>query len=581
MKRILSTLLMLTMLVACMAGISVTAETNTEGMTFQAEDYYRTETLLTALPATYEATVKFPADYDPEKKGGAIMGNYQAKNIPGFQFRIDDGGKPGLIIVDDQKTYNYYEFDQINVYTGEWVHIAIVKDSAGGTLTCYINGEQKQTVTAASPENVEMLYTLGLGSDHQRLNEFYFQGSIRNAALYSDIRTADEIASDYAGTSAAEGLMVSYDLTQYGANSLPETIPDQSGNGLDLQLEHRWITEKEPVEDYAYSFAIVGDPQYLTLNHPEKLVSMYMWIAENTEEKNIQRVFTLGDLTHKDKSNEWLMFEAAIEELNDVVPYSLIRGNHDSKKQFTKNISFEDYGSTVDGTFDDTMLNTYKCFDVGNVPYLILALDYLPSDEVLEWANGIVAAHPDRNVIVMTHSYMNNLGNRISNTATGTLADDGDEEAVNETLSGNCGTDMWNKFICKHENITLVLCGHTYTTDLIKTVQEKGVHGNTVTQMVINPQRIDRELDGVGIVTMLYFSKDGSQVQVEHYSTVEEAYFLEENQFSFELDLIDGNASLNTIIWYLLGAGALLFIGGTLFLLLRKKKATAQPAETE
>ncbi len=571
MKRILSTLLMLTVLLACTAGISVTAETTAEGMTFHAEDYYRTENLLTTLPATYEATVQFPADYDPEKKGGAILGNYQVKSVPGFQFRIDDGGTPGLIIVDDQKAYHYYEFDQINVYTGEWVHIAIAKDSAGGTLSCYINGQLKQTITAESPETVQMLHTLGLGSDHQRLNEFYFKGSIRNAALYSDIRTADEIAADYAGTSAAEGLLVSYDLSQYGADSLPETISDQSGNGFDLQLKHRWITEKEPVEDYAFSFAVVGDPQYLTQRNPEKLMSMYMWIAENTEEKKIQRVFTLGDLTHKNSSGEWMMFEGALEELNDVVPYSLIRGNHDSKKQFTKNISLEEYGSTVDGTFDDTMLNTYKCFDVGDVPFLILALDYMPSDEVLEWANGVVAEHSDRNVIVMTHSYMNNLGNRTSSTATSNLDED-EEEAVDTSSSGNYGADMWDKLICKHQNITLVLCGHIYTTDLIKTVQEKGVHGNTVTQMIINPQRIDRELDGVGIVTMLYFSEDGSKVQVEHYSTVEEAYFLEENQFSFELYLLD-KESTTPWLWIGIGGATVVIAAGVLLILLKKKKA--------
>ena len=37
------------------------------------------------------------------------------------------------------------------------------------------------------------------------------------------------------------------------------------------------------------------------------------------------------------------------------------------------------------------------------------------------------------------------------------------------------------------------------------------------------------------MVAMLYFSEDGSEIQVEYYSTVKEAYFLEENQFTVKL----------------------------------------------
>ena len=40
------------------------------------------------------------------------------------------------------------------------------------------------------------------------------------------------------------------------------------------------------------------------------------------------------------------------------------------------------------------------------------------------------------------------------------------------------------------------------------------------------------------MVAMLYFSEDGSQVQVEYSSTVKNAYFLEENQFSVKLDTV-------------------------------------------
>ena len=40
------------------------------------------------------------------------------------------------------------------------------------------------------------------------------------------------------------------------------------------------------------------------------------------------------------------------------------------------------------------------------------------------------------------------------------------------------------------------------------------------------------------MVAMLYFSEDGSQVQVEYISTVKNAYFLEENQFTVKIDTV-------------------------------------------
>ena len=110
----------------------------------------------------------------------------------------------------------------------------------------------------------------------------------------------------------------------------------------------------------------------------------------------------------------------------------------------------------------------------------------------------------------------------------------------------NNGDHMWDKLISKYENIVLVLSGHD-PCDRIVTTQTKGVGGNTVTQMLIDPQGLDDEVrGGTGMVAMLYFSEDGSQVQVEYISTVKNAYFLEENQFSVTLDTVKASAETPT-----------------------------------
>ena len=80
-----------------------------------------------------------------------------------------------------------------------------------------------------------------------------------------------------------------------------------------------------------------------------------------------------------------------------------------------------------------------------------------------------------------------------------------------------------------------MLGGHV-SFDNIKVRQTQGVHGNTVTQMLIDAQNFDRDQeDGVGIVTMFYFREDGTVFDVEHYSTVQKKYMKNTNQITVDL----------------------------------------------
>jgi len=83
------------------------------------------------------------------------------------------------------------------------------------------------------------------------------------------------------------------------------------------------------------------------------------------------------------------------------------------------------------------------------------------------------------------------------------------------------------------------LSGHISSENIIVTKTE-GENGNTVTQMLIDPQTTDQNNvgTGLGLVAMLYFSQDGKNVDVEYYSTLKEGKYLSANQFSMELDKV-------------------------------------------
>ena len=109
---------------------------------------------------------------------------------------------------------------------------------------------------------------------------------------------------------------------------------------------------------------------------------------------------------------------------------------------------------------------------------------------------------------------------------------------------------MWDKLIRKHENIVLVISGHD-PCDKIVMAQGKGDGGNTVTQLLIDPQSLDNSTtENYGMVAMLYFSEDGSKVSVEYISTTKSTedsdylYKADVNSFDFEL----GSEKVNSIV---------------------------------
>lgn len=292
-----------------------------------------------------------------------------------------------------------------------------------------------------------------------------------------------------------------------------------------------WFSEKEPVADYAYSMAVVGDIQITTLLHPEDLHYTYDWIVNNKEAKNIQHVIGLGDITHRSTQTEYNNIKTQLKRLNNAkIPQTIIRGNHDTEKTFNANITQKEYGACLGGEFgsyDSTMRNTYRILTINGIKYMMLTLDYFPSNDEVAWACNVVKNNPDCNVIVSTHGYFD--------TDMTYLQDDEIYDAEPPATSGQY---IYDTLISKYQNIVMVLCGHEYVHG--PTVRmATGKHGNEIVQIMINPQRReDLEKRAYGMLAMFYFSNDGKTVSVEYFSTITGDYYKEKNQFTFELNVI-------------------------------------------
>ena len=481
---------------------------------------------------TFEATIQLPISYGD--RGGVILGNFKDNNNHYFNFEIYSGGVPRIsgTYASNLSTRYDYRFSQVDVRSDKPVHLAITLDKTTGEAKCYLNGVLKQTVTQGAP--IEMAKTLTnnrmvLGNDLRNDTKQNFKGIISSVAVFTDIRSASEISADVQTLPVdSDGLMLCYDLTEATHG---EDIADLSGNGYTVKFTDKafaekgvWLTEKEPVTDYLYSFAVVGDTQIIARNHPSQFTKIYDWILSNKDSKKIGYVFGLGDITDGNSSSEWSLATTHIlNRLTGIIPYSVVRGNHDGRTQFNGVFAVDSYMNQFDGFYaENDVTNSYRFFEIEGTKYLLFTLDYGASDSVLEWAGSIIEQSPNRKVIITTHAYL---------YRDGTTLDAGDVCPPSTSGGSNNGDHMWDKLISKYENIYLVMSGHDPCADVVVT-QTNGANGNIVTQILSDHQGVDTSTP-TGMVTMLYFKADGS-IEVETYSTIQEKFYKETNQFVIE-----------------------------------------------
>ena len=535
MKKLLCFFLLLALTLPLLCPIAAAAADT--GLTF-TDDLYRTDSIVTQPICTYEAWLRFPTSMG-STRGGAIFGcsinDYDTAHT--VDFEVLAGGTPRLLWkTADRANTRDLNFSQVKLYTGKKLHLAITFNNQTGEAKCYVDGELRQTIKTDPITTLIPRVPYGIGGTPYSGNPFYFRGELFSVAAYSDCRTAEEIKADMLLPDTDDpALVFFYELDDVTAG---EPLLDQSKNRYDASLIDMWMTEEQMQQyreeagyaDYAFSIAVIGDTQTISNHFPDQLHYIYDWIVENADSKKIGFVQGLGDMTDLSEAREYELVTAQLEKLDGVVPYAFVRGNHDTTDTFKQSFPYKYYGGSPEQSFDGTMLNTYRTIRLGSVDFLMLCLDYAPTDAALSWANDVIKAHPEHSVIISTHGYLSDKGIPLGNE-------------MGIPAGTNNGQQIWDKLISKHRNISLVLSGHI-TWDEILIAQTKSTRGNTVTQMLIDPQGTDgtlkgRMADGLvgGLVAMLYFSEDGTQVAVEYVSTARGQYYMSSNLQSTTLDI--------------------------------------------
>jgi Calcineurin-like phosphoesterase len=232
------------------------------------------------------------------------------------------------------------------------------------------------------------------------------------------------------------------------------------------------VTADAGVTRAAYTVIVLPDTQYYSAMYTDIFKAQTDWIVANKASLNIAFVLHEGDIVDSDAAGQWEVASAALHSLDGVVPYFITAGNHEYRDG-CRDSMIDAYFPASDfmkwswfgGTAEAGRIeNNYGIVPAGGTSWLILALEFGPRDEILSWADQILAEHPDLPALIVTHSYLYNDSTRFDHPHR----PDQFWSPYNYQLAGsvNDGEQMWQKLVSKHDNLKLVFSGHALPPDI-------------------------------------------------------------------------------------------------------------------
>ena len=238
----------------------------------------------------------------------------------------------------------------------------------------------------------------------------------------------------------------------------------------------------------SFTVAFLGDTQNYSSYYPAIFNQVTQWLVDNKAARNIQFVVQDGDIVNNDATTEWNNARAAMQKLDGVIPYAVVRGNHDIGSQFDFATRFgpgSPYSQQptlvdhyeVPGQPKWDMRNTVHKFEANGQKFMVVTIDISAGNDVVAWANDVIASNPDRRVILDTHAYLYDGGERFNNAPDpenpGKTFDQSRDELLRVGVGGDAvyngaaygGQDaetLWNKLVRKHPNVSLFLSGHQF-----------------------------------------------------------------------------------------------------------------------
>ena len=525
-----------------------------DGHEFLGNDYIKTTKKLTAVPHTIEFWMK--AGEESATGTYTILSNKSATNTKHTTVALENG----KLRFYSQNNQGYYESDlQLSLTDGIWKHIAITFDSS--VVKVYINGENKfsNTWNLGTNSYAQSNYYIGASLEDTKTP---YKGSLSDVRIWSTVRTAEEIKNnmkEYVDGSST-GLLASWRLDTQDKL----VYKDYSSNKNDGKLYSDGWYKLENITG-AYTIAQVGDTQdYFveTANvaaQPMKMLEFYEGVAKNIDRFNLVHFMHAGDVTQYNTPTEWNYSRQAYDYIAGKLQYTIAIGNHDyptpssgigaeyrdaehynaafplSTIKNEANVTTEySAGKFAYGTYggaykENASENVYTYLTVGDVEYIIFAIEFGPSDDVLNWVSSVLNAteNQSKQAIITTHCYFSQWGDLTVYDAQN-CGDDFKETA-------NDGVDIWEELLSKHDNISLITAGHSQNSQLVYKVSETEKSTDVVQLLADHSAAAKAFPSQEGLMLMMAFNEDGTEMHTYYYSPFYDAFYDTDNEVTFEI----------------------------------------------
>jgi hypothetical protein len=217
------------------------------------------------------------------------------------------------------------------------------------------------------------------------------------------------------------------------ATDLEVEVADFEADRLTVTFWGRPLTERH--EDF--SLVMLPDTQYYCSGGNGGEAGMFTaqtsWIVANREALGIAYVAHVGDIVNNGDTDmaQWDVADAAMSLLDDPVatgledgiPYGLAVGNHDQSPNGDPSgttVGYDtffgldrfEHRSWYGGHLGEDHHDHFSLFSAGGLDFLVLFMEYstAPGEEVLSWAEDVLAAFPERRAILVAHSLLKSDG---------------------------------------------------------------------------------------------------------------------------------------------------------------------------
>lgn len=503
---------------------------------------------------TFEASLRLPTNFSA---WGVIFSSHNSYNAQAsyknnyISYEVNANGHPLVKWAGVTAT-----FDMINLRLNKWVHLAITRNSAT-QFSAYIDGVLTQTVEVANTKDITAnQYCFRIGSSTEDNSTTYLQGEIGSITCYRDVLTADEIANDFTNiyniNYANRGLDLQFHtLVELGKDVLKDTS-NNCNNARVWTSDFYYDAPHYEIEENSYSFGVVGDTQELSRFHKEAIDDYSYWAIDNKERTKLQAMLYMGDLSDgmSNSSQEeleymWTNVSESMKVMDDKVPYVFVPGNHDYKQDsyyrdltmmnqyypYSHYSQFPYFG----GAYEEGQIqNTYYLFEAEGVKYIVLALGFGPVASVMNWVSDVLEEYSDHRAIVITHGFLSAGGEVM--TASDYLS-----PTWYFSRKGGSATnpdEMWNDYLSYHDNVFMILCGHT-STEYIAYKELKGRQGNTTMVFRVDPSYILAGNSGNGfdpLLALFNINEATSTLSINMFSLEKNLLYNTQNQMRINFD---------------------------------------------